>query len=284
MNYSKNCYHCFDCDNCEDLIYSFDNFNLISSIDAYLSGSTYEARKSELVYDSENLVNIYHCLFSSTVWDWTNDIYCDTCFNCQNLFGCIWLRNKQYCILNKQYTKEEYEQLVPKIIEHMKKIGEWWEFFPASISPFWYNETVANEYYPLTKEEVIRQWFKWQDKEYPVNIPDGMPTMKAEDLPENIKELTPDLEKKILNSAIICKESWKPYRIIKQEIEFYKKHNLPLPRKHPDIRHLERMKLRNPRKLYDRKCAKCGKDIKTTYAPDRLEIVYCQECYKKEVY
>jgi len=34
-----------------------------------------------------------------------------------------------------------------------------------------------------------------------------MPTMKAEDLPENIKELTPDLEKKILNSAIICKES-----------------------------------------------------------------------------
>jgi hypothetical protein len=27
---------------------------------------------------------------------------------------------KEYCILNKQYTKEEYEILVPKIIEHMK--------------------------------------------------------------------------------------------------------------------------------------------------------------------
>jgi hypothetical protein len=78
--------------------------------------------------------------------------------------------------------------------------------------------------------------------------------------------------------------SWKPYRIIKQELEFYKKHNIPLPRKHPDIRHMERMKLRNPRKLFDRKCDKCWKDIKTTYSPSRPEIVYCQECFEKEFY
>jgi len=31
----------------------------------------------------------------------------------------------KYCILNKQYSKEEYEELVPKIIEHMQKTGEW---------------------------------------------------------------------------------------------------------------------------------------------------------------
>jgi CxxC-x17-CxxC domain-containing protein len=73
-------------------------------------------------------------------------------------------------------------------------------------------------------------------------------------------------------------------RIIKQELEFYRKHNLPVPKKHPDVRHSERMKLRNPRKLFDRKCSKCGKDIKTTYAPDRPENVYCEECYEKEVY
>ena len=36
-----------------------------------------------------------------------------------NIFGCVGVQNKQYCILNKQYTKEEYEALVPKIIEHM---------------------------------------------------------------------------------------------------------------------------------------------------------------------
>jgi len=43
------------------------------------------------------------------------------------------------------------------------------------------------------------------------------------------------------------------------------------------------MKLRNPRKLYDRKCDKCSIDIKTTYSPERPEIVYCEECYNKEI-
>ncbi|MDP2669631.1 MAG: hypothetical protein Q8O99_01100 [bacterium] len=37
------------------------------------------------------------------------------------MFGCSNLRNKQYCIFNKQYTQEEYEQLVPKIITHMQE-------------------------------------------------------------------------------------------------------------------------------------------------------------------
>jgi len=46
-------------------------------------------------------------------------LYCDYCMNCQNCFGCAGLKNQQYCILNKQYTKEEYEKLVPQIIEKM---------------------------------------------------------------------------------------------------------------------------------------------------------------------
>jgi len=61
------------------------------------------------------------------------------------------------------------------------------------------------------------------------------------------------------------------------------------PTKHPDQRHKERMALRNPRKLYDRKCMcpTCktpDAPMYTTYAPDRPETVYCEECYQKEVY
>lgn len=44
---------------------------------------------------------------------------------CSDCFGCSGLRNKKYCILNKQYTKDEYETLIPKIIEHMTNTGEW---------------------------------------------------------------------------------------------------------------------------------------------------------------
>ena len=38
----------------------------------------------------------------------------------------------------------------------MKKRGEYGEFFPASMSPFGYNETVAHEYFPLSKEEITK--------------------------------------------------------------------------------------------------------------------------------
>jgi hypothetical protein len=178
---------------------------------------------------------------------------------CNNCFWCIGLRNQSYCILNKQYTKAEYETLVPQIIKKMKADWERWEFFPSSLSPFGYNETVAQEYFPLTKEEALAKWFKRSDYEAPFPKGDG-------------------------KDVVICEVSGKPFRLIPQEIEFYKKHNLPLPTKHPDVRHTERMKLRNPRKLRDRKCAKCSADIKTSYAAERPEIVYCESCYNKEIY
>ena len=88
--------------------------------------------------------------------DIRNLIYCMNCVNgTNNCFGCVGLNHKQYCILNKQYTREEYEELVPRIIEHMMKTGEWGEFFPSSLSPFGYNETVAQEYFPLSRKEVL---------------------------------------------------------------------------------------------------------------------------------
>jgi len=72
--------------------------------------------------------------------------------------------------------------------------------------------------------------------------------------------------------------------LVKQELDFYRQQRLPIPRYHFEERHQQRFELRNPRKLYDRKCDKCKKDMQTTYAPDRKETVYCEECYLKEVY
>jgi hypothetical protein len=73
----------------------------------------------------------------------------------QDCFGCVGLRNKQYCILNKQYSQEEYANTVAAIIARMQQDGEWGEFFPSPMSPFSYTETVAQERYPLTKEEAL---------------------------------------------------------------------------------------------------------------------------------
>jgi CxxC-x17-CxxC domain-containing protein len=130
----------------------------------------------------------------------------------------------------------------------------------------------------LIKEKALKQNFNWSNYEPPFPKVDKI--IPASKLPDNILDIPDD----ILNRAIECEVTKKPFKIIKQELEFYRKHNLPIPKRHPDQRHLDRMNLRNPRKLFDRKCDKCGKDIKTTYSPDRNEIVYCEECYNKEVY
>ncbi|MDD3302355.1 MAG: hypothetical protein PHN31_02285 [Candidatus Gracilibacteria bacterium] len=324
---SKNMKYCFDCFSDENLAYCCivsDGKNIYD----FDIGGYYSELNYEVVSSGDNNNNI---CFNSNIWGHSNNIYyCDIVINSSNLFGCIGIRNKSYCILNKQYTKEQYEELVPKIIEHMMKTGEWGEFFPSSISPFGYNETVAQEFFPLSREDVLYPIipakagiynnslssgtnvknpfsnannknvnlrnssllsegqtintflhgpiFNWSDYEVPFPKVDKI--IKANILPINIKDIPDD----ILNWAIECEVTKKPFRIITQELEFYRKHNLPIPRRHPDQRHLDRMALRNPRKLYDRKCDKCKKEIGTTYSPDRKEIVYCEECYNKEIY
>jgi hypothetical protein len=167
--------------------------------------------------------------------------------------------------------------LVSKIIEEMQRVWVWGDFKPASLSPFGYNETVASEYFPLTKEQAKKKGFNWSDYEAP--FPKVEKIIPASKLPDDITKIPDD----ILNWAIECEVTKKPFRIIPQELEFYRKHNLPIPRRHPDQRHLDRMALRNPRKLFERKCDKCKTDMLTTYAPERPETVYCEGCYNKEV-
>lgn len=49
-----------------------------------------------------------------------NLLYCMETKYCNNCFGCVNLYQKDYCIFNKQYTKEEYEIIVPKLIQELE--------------------------------------------------------------------------------------------------------------------------------------------------------------------
>ncbi|MDA1060387.1 MAG: hypothetical protein O3B47_01190, partial [bacterium] len=167
----------------------------------------------------------------------------------QNCFACMGLNKGKYCILNKQYSKKEYEEMVPRIIEHMQKTGEWGEFLPGSISPFAYNETMAQDYFPLSEDEALEKGFKWVNDRDELDVEGAI---SVNELPDNIR----DVGDGILEKIIKCEATGKPFKINAQELGFYKRHDIPLPRKHSDRRHLERMALRNPQKLWDRKCDK----------------------------
>ncbi|MFH0770553.1 MAG: hypothetical protein V1926_04205 [Candidatus Peregrinibacteria bacterium] len=271
----KRCLDCFDLYGCEECIYTVDTMSGVH----HLMDCSSTTKDSEFSYDCVSCSTSIHSGFCVECRDGNVDcFYCDATYSSQNLFGCAGLKHKQYCILNKQYTEEEYERLVPKIIEKMRMDGEWGEFFPVELSPFAYNETVAQEYFPLTKEEVMERGWKWRDQT------DEMPKVDriipASQLPDSIDDIPDD----ILNWAIECEATRRPFKIIKQELDFYRKMRLPVPHFHPDERHRRRMALRNPRKLWNRECAKCHKPIATSYSPERPKIVYCEECYLKEVY
>jgi len=270
-------------------------------------------RSSELIYESAAVgINSSSLKFCFQCYpDCLDLIYSITCVSSSNLFGCVGLRNKQYCILNKQYAKEEYEELVPKIIAHMNEMPctdkqgrtyKYGEFFPAELSPFAYNETVAQEYFPLTKEEALEQGYAWKDPD----ARDYKITKKPGELPDNIK----DVHESILKEVIGCAHEGKclhqctsAFKIIEPELQFYGKMNVPLPRLCPNCRHYERLAQRNPLHLWRRKCmclptgrqairntAKhfhgddpCPNEFETSYAPDRPEIIYCEQCYNAEV-
>ena len=274
----NNCDHCFeshDAQDCKYMTKADHKARDIMDID-HLS-------ELELAYNAISASG-YHVIVGNLIIRGDDVFYCDFVENCKNCFGCCGIRKKEYCILNKQYSREEYEELVPRIIEQMKDpsmnsgCSAWGEFFPPSFSPFGYNETIANEHFPLTKEKALESGFNWCDFVTPPPVAEK--TIQADMLPDDIKDIPDD----ILNWAIVCEESGKPFKIIDQELAFYRNFNLPIPHRHPDVRYRDREGLRNPRKMYTKPCIKCGSDMQTTYAPEREEKVYCEKCYLDEVY
>ena len=290
---SKNTHHAFTVEKTEDCKYChFLRYVKSGTTSAY--DYTIFGVSAELIYECAWCgLEISNLKFS--FWNYGSQTlqYCFGCHNSKNLFGCIGLRKKEYCILNKQYTKEEYEKLVPKIIEHMNsmpfvdkkgRIYKYGEFFPPELSPFAYNETIAQEYFPLIKEQAIEKGYKWKDPEprnYNIDL-------KSEDLPDHIKDVSDDIVGKVISCQHQgkCQEQCtEAFKIIEPELQFYRRMNLPLPRLCPNCRHYQRLKQRNPLKLWHRKCMKsgCPNEFETSYAPDRKEIVYCEQCYQQEV-
>ena len=109
---TNNFYDCIDCWN------NWDN-------DLYAAHYTWE--HSSYVYCSSSIAassQIYYSYFLES---------------CSFCLGCIGLKNKSYCILNKQYTKEERYEKVDEIFSQMDADGTLGEFFSATMNSFYFN-------------------------------------------------------------------------------------------------------------------------------------------------
>ncbi len=266
----ENCKGCFGIMRAKDCRYVQGGFDLKDTMDSsYANG--------ELGYENcECVPTPYNSAFCVNTYEGANLQYCDFCMNsCQDCFGCVGLKRQKYCILNKQYSKEDYEILRAQIIEHMKKTGEYGEFLPIEISPFGYNETNANEFFPLKREEALARGYAWREEDAQT----AYSGPKIE-IPDDIRDV-PDT---ITDQILTCRETAKLYKVIPQELDFYRQMGVPVPRNSVEQRHKNRFKLQEPRTLHDRPCSKCATPLKSVYAPDRPEIILCEKCYLEITY
>jgi len=279
---SKNSKNCFDSEFLENVKNAYAVLDIKDSMDIYHVG-----QKAELGYELHGCIRFSNMLFCHLCYENQDVTYCDSCQNSKDLFGCISAKKGKYMILNKKYSKEEYFILKEKIIEHMKNTHEYGEFFSPSISPVCYNETQGNYYMPMGKKEVLSRGWRWEE-----NLPGtfGKETVQQNKIKDSINDITEEITKEILK----CIECNRNYNIVPNEFSFYKKEQIPIPLKCPECRHKRRFALRLPRKLWHRSCmcnnenhehgSKCINEFETSYASERLEKVYCEECYNKEIY
>jgi len=274
---SKNCTNCYDMSDSEDCYHvqlGVSAKSLVDCSNMYI--------KPEFSYQTLGTIQTYNCHFCLYVFHSRDLWYCEQCFTCNNCFGCVGLRNKNYCIFNKQYTPETYFPAMKKIIQYMQKTGEWGQYFPIWLSPFAYNESVAQDYYPLSEEAALKEGYPWHEKEgsdYQWELYTPLRIDQYEEGVVGYEQSTKNIQA-CLNGVLKCSITGKPFKIISQELVYYIEHHIPLPDVCPDTRHLERSKLRNAHQLYERECVKTGEKLISTYAPDRPEIIYGEKAFQ----
>lgn len=239
--------------------------NLKSCYDVSLWGDS-----SELLLESAmcgmNCRNLRYCC---ECWIGSTDLdYCIYCVGAQHCFGCVGMRKKQYCILNKQYTAEQYYETAARLAQHMQRTGEWGEFFPTAMSPIPYNDSLAARYFPLSQSEAAAKGLVWRT----APLVESAGAIPANELPDMFP---------INGDSIIVKDArGQAFRIVSDEIRRCRALGVPLPRVSYQERMEKRAAILGGIVLYQRQCAKSGKQITTTISPDSPLIVWDREVFE----
>lgn len=265
----------------EDSKYVHEGVSFKSCYDCAVGGET------ELAYECITPDQSYMSLV--TIESWKNNFasYCLDCHSCSNILGCVGLKKAEYSILNKKYSKEEYEDLFKKIKNDMLVRGEWGEFFPANKSPFGFNETRAFAEMPMLKNEATSLGYSWRDD---IQQTKGKETISQFAIPNSIA----DVEDNILDEVLRCSCCERNYRILPEELLFYRRLQIPIPENCFFCRHSERLSLRGGFDLekYQCDCAKenhvhegrCSEVFETFFASkNNSRPLFCEECYQAEI-
>ncbi len=373
LTVSKDCYMCYNSGNCRDAYYCEDSRALKDCIDCAFS------ENCELCYECTDCDTCYNSNFCQDCSNCSDIYFSYDLRRCKNCFGCVTIRDKQYCIFNEQYSKKEYEKKLKELdwtdskiadlieqkvselkikmprmfvhqfdtfnctgdyIYHSKNCHECFDTrhtedsgyiiqanldkgtkdsydcgpiptgmdlcYDASHSHYLFNcdhvywcgnlkdckyctncfesenlfgchylQHKQNAFYILN-EKVDEKYFLETTKKLQKELYEkGIYTL-YDLLNKELKEK----ENVISGKCAMCGDG---FTLTEKEIEFYKKRDVPHPIYCPACRSEQRIKMRNERKMYKRICDRCKNTLISTYPANSEFIVYCLNCYWKDI-
>ncbi len=266
LNNTKNCIGCYSVGDAEDLESCIYVNDAHSSLFWFGYGNSSRGiYSSATVGDSSENVR-----FSFECWPSVNDLeYCAYLHRgSHDCFGSVGLRRSAYCILNKQYSKDEYPAMVARIRQHMRSTGEYGKFFPFSCSPNYFNRSEAFDWLPLSKADAINQGFHWLEST-------EEEAGAVARLPDDIRDAKDDL----LHQTINCEISGKPFKLQKAELDFHRRLNIALPRVAPLERIRRTAAFLEVTPLRSTNCSECGMSVLTVREESARDLL-CEQCFR----
>jgi hypothetical protein len=253
----KDCFFCFG--PMSDCSYIVDaGVNIYNSSD--LHGCAFDVKHC---LDSFTLLRCQDVGFSINVEDSIDVFYSAHCFHCEHVFGCYGLKRARYCILNRQYSAGDYWKLLSLIIAGMTARGEWGEFFHGSMSPFGYDETLAQDCFPIDKAEAESQGLLWCGVREKFNEGDK-------------KQAYAEAEESA--GVAICEKTGRPFRVAVLEKTNREKLGVPPPDCCPEVRLSLLLERGSEPRLYHASCCSCSISCLSGFALDSAYKVLCEHC------
>lgn len=101
-----NSYYCFDSSNLKNCGYIYDSDFMENCWDC--SGRSYKCVDCYECIDSAESNNCFNCNNVTKCFDCE---HCYWCVNCHDCIGCVMLKDKSYCILNRQLDQNTYQRV-----------------------------------------------------------------------------------------------------------------------------------------------------------------------------
>lgn len=266
----RSCFHCSNLSNAEHCVNAYGN-NVVDTCDASAEGS-------ERGIMTVGFLSSQRVVFTMIAEHCYDIFYSQHMFQSHDCFGCFGLKNNAYCILNKQYSPEEYGVLKERVVTLMKETGEWGTYFPLNYSPFAYEDTNAAAVLTSSLDDyqtVARRLGLRSDPH--VGMSEVQEAVSADTLPDRTDDFSDDR----LATVWTCSQTGRPYKITKQELGLYRRFQVPLPRLHwrTTFEHFYPSMYPLPNEAI---CASCQKAIYSYIHPSKtIRRLLCDVCYNE---